>query len=377
MRRPNLRSVALGVAAPVLALVLALVVGALVIAVSGASPLSAVEAIGRSANLARIQTATVNTAITYYLAAVAVAVGFRMNLFNIGVDGQYRVAAMLAAAAGAAWTLPPVLHQLVIILVAVAAGAAWSGIAAILKVTRGVSEVISTIMLNAIATGLVAWLVLPAQFGQLVPGSNDLKTAPIGESGRVPSFPAIPGPGSTQGIYGLVVLAVLVGFGYWFLLGFTRFGFDLRATGRSASAAVASGVSVQRMVVLSMLISGGVAGLVGLPVLLGSSYSYGLDFPTGIGFTGIAVALLGRNHPLGMVFGALLWSFLERTSNGLQAVRPVKISSEIVTIVQGVIVVSVVVAYELVRRYQLVLQQREVGRTAAPVGPTPTSEAVA
>jgi ABC-type uncharacterized transport system permease subunit len=369
VRKLDLRSVALGVAAPALALLLALVVGALVIVVSGASPLTAVEAISRSANLARIQTATVNTAITYYLAAVAVAVGFRMNLFNIGVDGQYRVAAMLAAAAGAAWSLPPVLHQLVIIMVAVAAGAAWSGIAAILKVTRGVSEVISTIMLNAIATGLVAWLILPAQFGTVVPGSNDLKTATIAESGRVPSLPAIPGPGSTQGIYGLVVLALLVGFGYWFLMGFTRFGFDLRATGRSATAAVASGVSVRRMVLVSMLISGGVAGLVGLPVLLGSSYSYGLDFPTGIGFTGIAVALLGRNHPLGMVFGALLWSFLERTSNGLQAV---KISSEIVTIVQGVIVISVVVAYELVRRYKLVLQQREVGRTAVPVGPTPT-----
>lgn len=372
MRRLDLRSVALGIAAPVLALLLALVVGTFVITLSGASPASAVEAINKSAHLARIQTATVNTAITYYLAAVAVAVGFRMNLFNIGVDGQYRVAAMLAAAAGAAWTLPPVLHQVVIIAVAVAAGAAWSGIAAVLKVTRGVSEVISTIMLNAIATALVAWLILPAQFGVQLPGSNDLSTATIGESGRIPSFPAFPGPGSTQGISGLIVLALAVGLGYWFLTGFTRFGFDLRATGASASAAVASGVNVSRMVVISMLISGGVAGMVGLPVLLGSSYSYGLNFPTGIGFTGIAVALLGRNHPVGMVFGALLWSFLERTSNGLQAVQPVKISAEIVTIVQGVIVISVVVAYELVRRYRLVLQQRAVGRTAAPIGPTST-----
>ena len=372
MRRLDLRSVALGIAAPVLALLLALVVGTFVITLSGASPASAVEAINKSAHLARIQTATVNTAITYYLAAVAVAVGFRMNLFNIGVDGQYRVAAMLAAAAGAAWTLPPVLHQVVIIAVAVAAGAAWSGIAAILKVTRGVSEVISTIMLNAIATALVAWLILPAQFGVQLPGSNDLSTATIDESGRIPSFPAFPGPGSTQGISGLIVLALAVGLGYWFLTGFTRFGFDLRATGASASAAVASGVNVKRMVVSSMLISGGVAGMVGLPVLLGSSYSYGLNFPTGIGFTGIAVALLGRNHPVGMVFGALLWSFLERTSNGLQAVQPVKISAEIVTIVQGVIVISVVVAYELVRRYRLVLQQRAVGRTAAPIGPTGT-----
>ena len=87
------------------------------------------------------------------------------------------------------------------------------------------------------------------------------------------------------------------------------------------------------------------------------------DFPTGIGFTGIAVALLGRNHPIGMALGAILWSFLERSSNGLQAQG---ISPEIVTIVQGVAVLAVVVAYELVRRYRLRLQQREVGRADAP-----------
>jgi len=360
MRRLDFRTLALGIAAPLLALVIALAVGALVIVASGANPLTAVNTIAATAARPRIQTQTINTAITYYLSAVAVAIGFRMNLFNIGVDGQYRIAAMAAAAVGAAVALPPVLHQLTIIAVAVGVGAAWAGIAAVLKVTRGVSEVISTIMLNAIATALVAWLILPEQLGVREEGSNNVGTAVIAASGRVASLPVV--PGSVSGVYGLVVLAALVGVGYWFLLGFTRFGFDLRATGRSASAAVASGVSVKRMVVVSMLLSGATAGLVGMPQLLGDSYRYALDFPAGIGFTGIAVALLGRNHPVGMVFGALLWSFLERSSNGLQAQG---ISTEIVTIVQGIMVISVVVAYELVRRYKLTLQQREVGRAVA------------
>ncbi|GAB2912587.1 ABC transporter permease [Rhodococcus aerolatus] len=358
-----LRRVALTLAAPVLALLIALLVAALVVTLSGSDPLVAVRTVADTAALPRIQTQTINTATTYYLAAVAVAIGFRMNLFNIGVDGQYRIAAMVAAAVGAALPLPPVLHQLVIMAVAVVVGAAWAGVAAVLKAYRGVSEVISTIMLNAIATALIAWLILPEQLGVRVEGSNNIGTAKIPESGRVGSIPLV--PDSPGGVYGLVVLAVGVGVGYWFVMGYTRFGFDLRATGGSATAAVASGVSVKRMILVSMLLSGGVAGLVGMPQLLGASYNYALDFPAGVGFTGIAVALLGRNHPVGMAFGALLWSFLERSSNGLQAQG---ISPEIVTIVQGVIVLAVVVAYELVRRYRLRLQQREVGRADTGAG---------
>ena len=133
----------------------------------------------------------------------------------------------------------------------------------------------------------------------------------------------------------------------------TVFGFSLRATGLSESAALASGISVKKMIVVAMLLSGAVAGLVGMPELLnGPDHAFGLNFPTGIGFTGIAIALLGRNNPLGMVFAALLWSALDASSNSLQSVQ---VPRELVTIMQGVIVLSVVVAYEFVRRYRLVL----------------------
>jgi len=133
---------------------------------------------------------------------------------------------------------------------------------------------------------------------------------------------------------------------------------------------VASGVNVKRMVLISMLISGGVAGLVGMPQLLGSSYNYSLDFPAGLGFTGIAIALLGRNSPIGIIFAALLWAFLDQSSLILDIND---IPKEIVQITQGVVVLSVVVAYEVVRRIALRRQQRIVGRaTAAP--PPPPSE---
>ena len=152
-------------------------------------------------------TLVLNSATTYYLSALAVAIGFRMNLFNIGVDGQYRLAAMTAAWVGGAVALPPGLHQLVIVLVAVLVGGLWAGLAGLLKATRGVSEVISTIMLNAIATGLVAFFL--RKVAVPVAGSNNIGTAPIPGSGRLGGLPLV--PGSPLEVFGFLPVAVLAG----------------------------------------------------------------------------------------------------------------------------------------------------------------------
>jgi simple sugar transport system permease protein len=265
--------------------------------------------------------------------------------------------------------LPKPLHLLVIVLTAMLVGAMWAGVAAVLKVTRGVSEVISTIMLNAIATSLIAFLL--SKVATDVAGSNNRGTDPIPESGHFPGIPLI--PGSPLDSFGFIIVAVLAGIAYSVVLGRTRFGFDLRATGRSESAAVASGVSVKRMVLLSMLLSGAVAGLVGMPQLLGASYTYSIDFPAGLGFTGIAIALLGRNNAVGMALSAVLFAFLDASSVILDIND---ISKEIVLIMQGTIVLSVVVAYELVRRYSIAAEQRRVSRELASQG-SPEREEVA
>jgi simple sugar transport system permease protein len=160
-------------------------------------------------------------------------------------------------------------------------------------------------------------------------------------------------------VYGLVFLAIAVCVSFQFVISRTRFGFELRATGRSATAAQASGVNVKRMIVVAMLLSGAVAGLVNMPVLLGEAHNYSLNTPPGIGFAGIAIALLGRNNPLGIVFASLLWGFLDTSANILQLSD---IPQSVVLITEGIVVLSAVVAYELVRRYALLLQQRRVGR---------------
>ncbi len=359
----------LALAAPLLAVLVAVLLSSLALLGTGDSPVSVFRSMLDFGTRPTSVVNILNRATTYYLSALAVAVGFRMNLFNIGVDGQYRLAAMLAAALGGAVALPAPLHVLLIVVVAMTVGALWAGLAGLLKVTRGVSEVISTIMLNFVATGIVAFLLTTDRLAVQVQGSNNIGTRVIPTSGRIPGLDLV--PNTDARVFGFLLVAILAGIGYSLLLGRTRFGFDLRATGRSASAAIASGVDVRRMVVTTMLISGAVAGLVGMPQLLGASYSYSLDFPAGLGFTGIAIALLGRNNPVGIALGALLFAFLDQSSQILDLEG---VPKEIVVIMQGTIVLSVVVVYELVRRFGLAQQQRAVGAQLAAGEPRRTGE---
>ncbi|MGK5630805.1 ABC transporter permease [Streptomyces sp. URMC 123] len=345
----------LGIAAPVLAILAALVITSLIFLATGDDPFRAFAEMIDFGSKSDSQVWIINKAVPYYLSALAVAIGFRMNLFNIGVDGQYRIAAFFAAVVGGALTLPGIVQIPLIIIVAMLVGAVWAGIAGLLKTSRGVSEVISTIMLNAIAATIIGYLL---QDGRLAEKEGNIIHTPVlPESAHFFEIPTQDKP-----IYGFLVIAVVVGVAYWFVLNRTRFGFDLRTVGQSESAAQASGVSVKRMVVTSMVLSGAIAGLVGMPTLLNVSHNYGTDFPTGIGFTGIAIALLGRNHPIGMALGALLWGFLERTGTQLEFEG---YAQEIVGVMQGVIVLCVVIAYELVRRYGLKNQQRKVGEQLA------------
>ncbi|WP_306186238.1 MULTISPECIES: ABC transporter permease [unclassified Streptomyces] len=348
----------LGIAAPLLAVVAALVVTTLVILATGKNPGDAFSDMVTYGSASDSQVYILNKATTYYLAGVAVALGFRMNLFNIGVDGQYRLAAFMAAVLGGALTVPGWIAIPLIMLCAVATGALWAAIAGVLKVTRGVSEVISTIMLNSIATAIIAYLLQPGKLGQLDQAGTLVSTKPLPGASHL--FNMDTGPAGV--LDGFIFFAVIVGIAFWFVLGRTRFGFDLRTVGQSESAASASGVSVKKMVVTSMVVSGAVAGLIGMPTLLNESYQFDNSFPAGIGFTGIAIALLGRNHPVGIALGALLWGFLERTTNHLEFEGYDK---EILGVIQGVIVLCVVIAYEVVRRYGLKRQQQRVGAELA------------
>jgi simple sugar transport system permease protein len=369
LRKFDRDRVLLGLAAPVLAVLGGLVVTGLVLLVSGKEPFHAFHLMLTYGSKSDSQVYILNKATPYYLSGLAVAIGFRMNLFNIGVDGQYRMAAFFAAAVGGSMSIPGVIQIPVIILTAMAVGAAWAAIAGVLKVTRGVSEVISTIMLNSIAGIVIGYFLQDGRLGVTDTLALTTSTKPLPSGSHLFNFAT-----QTDPVDGFIVIAGVAGLAYWFVLSRTRFGFDLRAVGRSESAAQAGGVSVRRMVVVSLLLSGGMAGLVGMSTLLNEAHKYSTEFPVGIGFTGIAVALLGRNNPIGIAIGALLWAFLERASNGLEFEGYDK---EIVGVIQGAIVLAVVIAYEVVRRYGLARQQRRVGAELAAAGTLDKQEVTA
>ncbi|MDQ0992682.1 ABC transporter permease [Streptomyces sp. V3I7] len=369
MKKFDKERLLLGVAGPVIALLLAIALTSVVLLASGKNPFEPYQLMLEQLPYSDIQVLIVNQASMYYIAAIAVALGFRMNLFNIGVDGQYRLAAVMTAVVGAHLALPGFLQIPVLLLVAMATGAFWAGIAGVLKITRGVSEVVATIMLNAIATSVIGYVTLADVWGVQV--GNNMTTGTMAESGWVPGINL----GSDVGeIYGLVFLAVLLGVAYWVVLNRTRFGFDLRATGASETAARASGVNAKRMVLTAMLISGAVAGLSGLPLLLGDTHTYSLSFPAGLGFTAIGIALLGRNNPGGIALAALLWAFLDKASPALDYAVPEPYEKEIATIMQGLIVFSVVISYAAVRQWGLRRQQRRVGAELAAAAAAPNTK---
>jgi general nucleoside transport system permease protein len=368
------KALAIRLVASLGAILFALLVSGIALALIGESPITAFTAMASYGVQLDSLISILNRAVPLYLSALAVGIGFKMGLFNIGVEGQYRIAALLAASVGAAVTLPPVLHIPLIMLVAVVVGGAWAGIAGALKVYRGVHEVISTIMLNFIATGLGAYLL--ANYLRTPAGAGDvnIRTPEIPPSGRFPSLnPVLTGlgldvPGGSN-LQGFLIVALLVGVAYFVLIWRSRFGYDLRAVGTNPSAAQASGVDPGRMILKAMMLSGGIAGLVGLSQVLGFFNRFTLDFPTGFGFAGIAVALVGRNHPVGMWFAALLFAFLNRSAQILDFEQ---IPKEIEVIIQGVIILSVVIAYEIARR---IITAQQVADAAAKAEAHPSSAA--
>lgn len=352
-----IKKIGLSLLAPVLAFAFAVAVAALALLAVGVNPIEAFGLMWDFASTSTSVASIINRSIPLYVSAVAVAIGFQMKLFNIGVEGQYLVAAIFAGWVGGSIALWGPLHILVIVLVAAGVGAIWAGISGILKVTRGVNEVVSTIMLNFIGFSVVGFFL--GNFFSVDSGALNQSTPPLPESGQLPglnwiiTFLGFSEPRGTE-LQGFLIIAILIGVGYHLLVWKTRFGFELRASGMNPGAARMAGVNPKKMILYTMLISGGIAGMVGLSTMLGKLNAYTQDFPRGLGFAGIAVALLGRNNAVGMALGALLFGFMERSALILDLND---IPKEVVQIIQGVVVLAVVIAYEVVARF---IKNREI-----------------
>jgi general nucleoside transport system permease protein len=270
---------------------------------------------------------------------LAVAVAFQAGLLNIGAEGQLYVAAFAAAWVGITLArLPSVVLVPLCMVAAIVAGACWAAIPGILKAWFGSHEVINTIMMNFIAVALCSYFT---QYHYRTPGDPIMETAPIGANAHIPRLGRfIPGfPERIPVNVAFLLALVACGLVYVFLW-HTKWGYELRATGSNPSAAEYGGISIRKQIVVAMAISGGLAGCVGINEVLGYRHLYYDGFSDNYGFTGIAVALLGRNHPAGVLLAAFLFAILSRGGIPVDAFTQ-HVTKDIVQILQATIILFV------------------------------------
>lgn len=325
---------------PIMALIIALLLGAIVIYVGGDNPWETYAymlrgAIGSKQNLA--ETVLKTASLTF--AGLSYAFAYRCGLLNIGIEGQLIIGAVSATALGVFITgLPAWLHLIICILGGVLSGAIVGGLVAVLKNKFGASEVITTVMFNYIILNFANYLAA----GPLRESSAYAQSAQVQETARLPVI--IPGTRVNLGLI-LAVLALVI---YWFFWEKTKYGFEMKLVGRNQSVARSVGINVKKNAFLSMFVSGGLAGMVGVLEILGIQFRLFQDFSSGYGFDGIAVALLGSGNPIGIFLSAFLFGSLKSGSNAVQMYT--NVPSAVVLILSGLMIVAMTVNFMEIRR---------------------------
>jgi simple sugar transport system permease protein len=325
---------------PILAVIIALILGALVMLATGVElPRIGVAfgalfngAIGSPSALSE----TLTAAAPLTLAGLGIALGFRAGLFNIGAEGQLILGGLAAVVVGFALTgLPAYIHLPLALLAGALVGAAWASIAGWLKAATGAHEVITTIMLNLIATQLVGYLLRnpPVQ----KPGRSDPISQSVLPSAQLPRLFTWFDP-SLRVHAGILIMIAAVVLVYWLLFR-TTVGFEFRSSGSNQEAARYAGMRSGLIIVLVMACSGALAGLAGANQVLGVLGRASPGFSGGAGFNAIAVALLGRSHPVGVLFAGLLFGALEAGGRQMQATAGVRI--DLIAIIQALIIAFV------------------------------------
>jgi ABC-type uncharacterized transport system permease subunit len=275
---------------------------------------------------------TIFNATPLLFAGLSVALAFRAGLFNIGAEGQLLAGAVVAGYVGFTFDgLPAVIHLPFALLAGFVGGAAWGFIPGFLKARTGAHEVITTIMLNFVAINLVNYLLKTETF--IRTGRTDPISKPVAESARLPTLV------SDLRVHAGIIVALLAAYAVWWLLFRSTIGFEFRAVGANPAAAAYAGMKVGGTYALAMALAGGLAGLAGTSQLLGLQPGYSLfpGFSSGYGFDAIALALLGRSHPFGVVMAAVLFGILRAGAVGMQAATSTPV--DIIIVIQALIIV--------------------------------------
>ena len=317
-----------------LAVALALAVGAIFILISDQNPIVAYRALIEGAFGGRRSIAeTLVAATPMILGGLAFAIAARASMFNIGIEGQLVIGSLFGALVGAAELgLPPILYVPLALLVGAVSGGIWGAIAGLLKARSGASEVITTIMLNYLAFRISTYAVSSA--GSWLEWVDPMNNG----TNRIAAAARLPIILDKTRLHAGIILAVGMALALWYLLFRTTFGYKLRTVGLSRGAADYAGIAWGSMITRAMFLSGALGGLAGVTESIGLiGRHYGTS--SGYGFTAIAVGLVGRNHPLGVVAAGLLFGVLRSGSNAMQTEAGT--SKELVLILQGLVILAV------------------------------------
>ena len=332
---------------PFLAILTALIVGGIIIKVVGGNPFLAYQGlIEGSLGSKKALSETAVWATPYIFAGLAVALAFKGGLFNIGAEGQLAVGAVFSAVVGYAlpewlgFPLPIYIHLPLAIIVGMLMGGVWAAIVGALKAYTGGHEVINTIMMNYIALNTTSYL-LNGVMKDKSPTNVIARTPLIAASARIPAiFDGLR-------VHWGFVLALFVAAFIWWLLNKTTLGFEIRTVGANPDAAKYAGINVKRTIIVTMLLSGMLAGLAGAIEVTGLNYRHQLGFSIGYGYDAIAIALLGRSHPLGVVLAAILFAAMRNGSTRMQFLTQMPV--DLISVIQALILLFV--AADAIIRY--------------------------
>jgi simple sugar transport system permease protein len=328
-------------AGSVVAVLIALVIGAGVMLVSGLDPWDAYRSLAEGAlGSRRGRAETLVYAAPLVLGGLAFAIAARAGMFNIGIEGQLVIGGFAAALVGATdWGLPTAIHLPLAVLAAAIAGGIWGLVPGTLKAVTGAHEVITTIMLNYLAFRLITYSIQKRE--DVLPVDPAVQgTERVLDTARLPVILDL------TRLHAGVILAMVAAVAIWFVLFHTTFGYKVRTVGLSQGAAQFGGIRWGLTIAISMTLSGALAGLAGAGESLGLHGRHSAT-PPGLGFTAIAVGLVGRNHPIGVIFSGLLFGMLSAGAPSMQANAGV--SKEIVLVLQGLVILAVA-AFEAMNR---------------------------
>jgi simple sugar transport system permease protein len=332
---------------PLLAILTAVVLGGIIIASVRGNPFLAYYGlIQGSFGSAKALSETAVWATPYIFAGLAVALAFKGGLFNIGAEGQLALGAVLSALIGYAlpgWLgvdIPAIIHLPLTILFGMAAGAFWASIVGFLKAYTGGHEVINTIMMNYIALNTISFL-LNGPMKDRDPNNVIARTPLIADSARMPVI--------FDGfrIHWGFVLALFTAFLIWWILNKTTLGFEIRTVGANPDAAKYAGINVKRTIIITMALSGMLAGMAGALEVTGLNFRHELGFSIGYGFDAIAIALLGKSHPLGVVLASILFAAMRNGATRMQFLTQLPV--DLISVLQALILLFV--AADAIIRY--------------------------